>query len=107
MTIMILSLCFLSYLCVCEHILPAGRVVPINIKKGLQHPTLVPDSELPEWVFEASKPERTLEDLEAQAATKGVSSLTAYEQKRIKKLRRRNLIKNNNYEREIGLVLSK
>jgi hypothetical protein len=75
--------------------------------KDREDPLIVPDSELPEWVFEASKAELTLEQLESLVATKGLSNLTAYQQKRLVKMRRRNKIKNNNYAREIGLELSK
>ena len=85
----------------------AGQVLPIAVLKGQENPVVLPDSELPAWVFEAIKRELTLEQLENMVAKDGLNSLTAYQAKRLKKLKRRKLIKDNNYAREIGLVLAK
>jgi hypothetical protein len=70
----------------------AGRVVPINIKKNMEDPVLPSEDELPSWVFEAIKPDKSLQQLEEEVAKNGLDSLTPYEQKRLKKLRRRQKI---------------
>lgn len=73
----------------------------------MEDPVLPSEDELPSWVFEAIKPDKSLQQLEEEIAKNGLDSLTPYEQKRLKKLRRRQKIKDNNYARVIGVVLSK
>jgi hypothetical protein len=78
----------------------------VNILKEGQDPVVKKKGEYPEWVFAIPKDLNLEELIEKEAKLKAEgNSLTPYEARRLKRLRRKNLIKENNYDREAGIQL--
>ncbi|KAG2387329.1 hypothetical protein C9374_001661 [Naegleria lovaniensis] len=82
-----------------------GHELPINILKEAKNPVIKSPDKYPQWLFDVSyKPDPTLEQLKEKTA-KG-EQLTPVEQKRFAKLTRRAKIKENNFNRVMGIVLA-
>lgn len=78
----------------------------VNVLKDGQDPVIGKKEEYPEWVFNTTT-DLTLEELiEKQTKLKAKGqSLSPKEVRRLKKLKRRELIKENNYDRVTGVQL--
>jgi hypothetical protein len=78
----------------------------INVLKEGQDPVVRKKEEYPQWIFNIPR-NLTLDELvekEAELKSKG-EKLPPSEARRLVRLRRKNLIKENNYDREAGIQL--
>lgn len=82
-----------------------GHELPLNILKEAKNPVVKSPDKYPQWLFDVSyNPDPTLEQLKEKIA-KG-EKLTVAETKRFNKLTRRAKIKENNFNRVMGIVLA-
>ena len=82
-----------------------GHELPFNILKDGKNPVIKAPETYPSWLLESHRnPDLSLDQLKAKQAKGEV--LSVKEIKRIEKLSRRAKIKENNYNRTMGIILA-
>ena len=82
-----------------------GHELNINILKEGKNPVIKAPEEYPAWLMEVhNNPDLSIEQLKAKKASG--QQLTFTEVKRMNKLLRRQKIKENNYNRTMGIILA-